>query len=213
MKNSKCSNGCSTIDRRSLLTRTAPACAAACLGIGKFPRLTALVGEPAAREQHKFDVPEEVSLTPRQRGQMIANGSIEIIGTLREELGDAETIRLLNLFSAQRGRQAAARQAAGTPQNDFQSFVQIFRPPSMESSLTHTVVEDTADVFAIEVRECLWAEVFKAAGLEGDIGHAAVCNMDYYWPTAFNPTFKMERTKTLMQGDDVCNHRYINEAL
>lgn len=151
-------------------------------------------------------------MTPRQRGQMIANGSIEMIGILREELGDAETIRLLNLFSAQRGRQAAARQAASTPQNDFQSFVQIFRSPQMQSSLTLDIVEDTEKVFALEVRECLWAEVFKAAGLEGEIGHAAVCNMDYHWPPAFNPAFKMERDKTLMQGHAICNHRYINTA-
>jgi hypothetical protein len=25
--------------------------------------------------------------------------------------------------------------------------------------------------------------------LDGEIGHAAVCNMDYTWPTAFNPDF------------------------
>ena len=28
----------------------------------------------------------------------------------------------------------------------------------------------------------------------------------------FNPAFKMERTKTLMEGDDCCNHRYIDTA-
>lgn len=212
MKSSSCSGSCNIIDRRSLLTRTAPACAATCLGLGRFPRITALAAEPVAQTQHKFDVPEEVTLTPRQRGQMIAGGSIEMIGVLRDELGDAETIRLLNVFSAERGRQAARRQAAGSPDNEFHTFVQIFRSPSMESSLTLDIVEDTEKVFALEVRECLWAEVFKAAGLEGEIGHAAVCNMDYYWPTEFNPAFIMERDKTLMQGHDVCNHRYINTA-
>ena len=39
---------------------------------------------------------------------------------------------------------------------------------------------------------------------------AALCNMDYSWPTAFNPKFKMERDKTLMQGHDCCNHRYVD---
>jgi hypothetical protein len=37
-----------------------------------------------------------------------------------------------------------------------------------------------------------------------------VCNMDFAWPRAFDPSFRMERTKTLMQGDDHCNHRYID---
>jgi hypothetical protein len=212
MKTLGCNGGCNTIDRRGLLTRTVPACAVACLGLGRLEGFAAMSGSMPRKKQHKFDVPEEISLTPRQRGQMIANGSIEMIGILREELGDAETIRLLNVFSAQRGRQAAARQAASTPQNDFQSFVQIFRSPQMQGSLTLDIVEDTEKVFALEVRECLWAEVFKAAGLEGEIGHAAVCNMDYHWPPAFNPAFKMERDKTLMQGHDICNHRYIDTA-
>jgi len=151
-------------------------------------------------------------MTPRQRGQLMAGSAIGMIGVFRDELGDAELIRMLNLFSAERGRQAGSRQAANATDRDFQTFVQLYRPPNLESSMTHEVVEDTDKVFALEVRECLWAELFHAAGMGGEIGHAAVCNMDYYWPTAFNPNFKMERDKTLMQGEDVCNHRYISTA-
>ena len=67
-------------------------------------------------------------------------------------------------------------------------------------------------MFELRVTECLWAAVFKDAGLDGEIGHAAVCNMDYYWPTAFNPNISMERDQTLMQGFDCCNHRYLQNA-
>jgi len=56
----------------------------------------------------------------------------------------------------------------------------------------------------------LWASVFRDAGLGGEIGHAAVCNMDFFWPRAFNKRFKMERSKALMQGHECCNHRYID---
>ena len=87
MKNSKCSSGCSTIDRRSLLTRTAPACAAACLGLGKFPGLSALVGDPKTQEQHKFDVPQDMSISPRQRTQIMYRGATGIVQMLRNELG------------------------------------------------------------------------------------------------------------------------------
>lgn len=212
MKETDCSGSCATIDRRSLLTRAAPACAAACIGLGRFPGLAALVGEPTAQDQHKFDVPSDYTMTPRQRSQMIAGGPIEMIGVFKDELGDAELIRILKLFSAERGREAGARQAANAADMDFQTFVEIYRPPNLESSMTHEVVEDSEKVFALEVRECVWAELFHSAGVGGEIGHAAVCNMDYYWPTAFNPAFKMERTKTLMQGHDVCNHRYIDTA-
>ncbi len=212
MKNSQCSSGCSTIDRRSLLTRTAPACAAACLGLGKFPGLSALVGDPKVQDQHRFDVPQDMSMSPRQRTQIMYRGATGIVQMLRNELGDSETIRLLNITSEDLGRQVGARQAASSADTKFQTFVQVFRPPNYADSLTHEVVEDTEKVFGLEVTECLGAEVLKSVGLDGEIGHAIVCNMDYYWPPAFNPAFKMERDKTLMQGHDTCNHRYINTA-
>jgi hypothetical protein len=212
MKDEKCSGSCTTIDRRSLLTRTAPACAAACIGLGKFPGLSALVGDPKTQDQHKFDVPEEISMSSRQRAQMMNRGLIQFVQSIKDEFGESEMIRLLNSFSADFGRQVGARQAQSSPDTSFQTFVQVFRPPNFENSLTHEVVEDTEKVFALEVRECISAEVWQSAGLGGEIGHAAVCNMDYYWPTAFNPNFKMERDKTLMQGDDICNHRYIDTA-
>ncbi len=210
MPTNSCSNRCNTIDRRGLLTRTVPACAAACLGLGRFPGLAGLDQKPTQQGQHKFDVPQDISMSSRQRAQMMNRGLAQFIRTLRNELGEPELVRLLNLMSEDIGKQVGARQAQNSPDTSFQSFVQVFRPPNFADSLTHEVVEDTEKVFALEVTECISAEVMQSAGLGGEVGHAAVCNMDYYWPPAFNPSFKMERTKTLMQGHDICNHRYID---
>ena len=207
-------NGCincrSTIGRRELLTRTVPACAVACLGLGRFPGLASLSQTPTRQGQHKFDVPHEISLSSRQRAQMTFRGLIQLIQVLRSELGEPEAVRLLDLMSADIGRQVGARQAQNSPDTSFQTFVQVFRPPNFADSLTHEVVEDSEKVFALKVTECVSAEVMRSAGLGGAIGHAAVCNMDYFWPPAFNPNFKLARSKTLMQGDDICNHRYID---
>jgi hypothetical protein len=43
----------------------------------------------------------------------------------------------------------------------------------------------------------------------GDIGYAMVCWGDYAWAEGFNPKIKLVRDKTLMEGHDRCNHRYI----
>jgi predicted ArsR family transcriptional regulator len=166
--------------------------------------------KPTQQGQHKFDVPQDISMSSRQRAQMMNRGLAQFIRTLRNELGEPELVRLLNLMSEDIGKQVGARQAQNSPDTSVQSFVQVFRPPNFADSLTHEVVEDTEKVFALEVTECISAEVMQSAGLGGEVGHAAVCNMDYYWPPAFNPSFKMERTKTLMQGHDICNHRYID---
>lgn len=44
-----------------------------------------------------------------------------------------------------------------------------------------------------------------------DWGYELLCRTDYYMLEGFNPKIKFERTKTLIQGDEYCNHTYIVE--
>jgi hypothetical protein len=200
------------LDRRELLTRTVPACAMAWLGLCKLPSVGICDGAPQEQDQHKFDVPQDLTMSERQQSERNNRSLFRFIRTVQEELGETESIRLLNLTSAEHGRSIGGMQAERAPDTSFQTFVSQFRPPRYSEILTHEVVEDTEKAFGLRVTECCIAESFQAAGLGGEIGHAAVCNMDYYWPTAFNPNLKMERNRTLMQGHDHCNHRYLDTA-
>ena len=198
--------------RRELLVKTAPACAMACLGLGRVPGLAGAVSGLPSQEVHKFDKQMDREFTNKELAQIMNRGTFQMIKTLREDLGDGEAVRLLKLNSDEIGRQQGKAQAASVPDTSFENFVSVFRQMANGDYLTGEVVEDTDKVFEMRVTECLTGTVYREAGFEGDIGHAAVCNMDYTWPPAFNPDFKMERTKTLMQGHDCCNHRYINTA-
>ena len=200
------------LNRRQLLTRTAPACALGCLGLWRAPELLAGMTDLPLQQVHKFDKAQEVELSVKRQTQMQYSQLINFIRNVRAEIGDEELIRLLKVHSSAVGRQAGERQAQRSPDTNFQTFVATFRPPRYASSLTHEIVEDTEDAFELRVTECVWASVFRDAGLEGEIGHAAVCNMDYAWPTSFNPNIKMVRTHTLMRGQDHCNHRYVQIA-
>ena len=66
---------------------------------------------------------------------------------------------------------------------------------------------------AVEARitECLWAKTFCEANA-GDIGYACLCHAEAAALHAFNPRIKLTFTKTLMQGHDCCNPRYVMEA-
>ncbi|UCG89257.1 MAG: L-2-amino-thiazoline-4-carboxylic acid hydrolase [Gemmatimonadota bacterium] len=203
-------NGDHRLDRRDLLTRAVPACAMAWLGVCKLPWMGVSDLAATQQDQHKFDVPRELTMSVRRQIQGEYRQFIGLIEALRAELGEPELIRLLNLYSADNGRRVGETQAQAATDTSFRAFVNQFRPPRYATTLTHEVVEDTEKAFELRVTECVWAEVFQAAGLGGEIGHAAVCNMDYYWPPAFNPNLKMERTRTLMQGHDHCNHRYVD---
>jgi hypothetical protein len=199
------------VDRRSFLTRVMPACSLACLwagALGADEKASSHTEKDAT--QHKFDVEAEMKMSPAQRVAMQNGNFIDFIKTLQTEFDEKELIRLLEVYSEGVGRRAGERQAKRSPDTSFQTYVSTFRPPRYANLLTHEIVEDSAKVFEIRVTECVWAKVFREAGLGGPIGHAAVCNMDYSWPTAFNKNFKMERDKTLMQGDAYCNHRYLD---
>jgi len=182
------------------------------MAICSFPPALVPCMKSRTQEPHKFDAPREWTMSMRQRSRRSWQPFIDFVKVLRGELPEPEVIRLLNTYSADRGRQIGEEQARDWSDTSFAAFVNQYRPPRYSSSLTHEVVEDTDKAFGLRVTECLTAEVFRAEGLGGEIGHAAVCNMDYYWPTGFNPSFKMERTKTLMRGDAECNHRYLNTA-
>jgi len=199
-----------TVDRRQLLIRTMPACALACLGSSALPGVAALAQEASEQELHKFDVQRDAKLSRKQIIQIENSKLFDFIRTLQTELEEPELLRLLNANSANTGRRAGENQRRNSPDGEFQTYVATFRPPRYAGSLTHEIVEDSEKVFELRVTECVWATAFREAGLDGEIGHAAMCNMDYYWPTAFNPDFIMERDKTLMQGHDHCNHRYID---
>jgi hypothetical protein len=200
------------VGRRELLTETVPACAMACLGLGGLPGGLAALVPGGEQETHKFDVKKARQLSSRDLTRLENQAFIRFINTLRKELGDGATVRLLNQYSAAYGQRIGEQQAATAPDRTFRTFTATFRPPNYADTLTLEVVEDTGNAFGLRVTECVWAAVFREAGLGGDIGHAAVCNMDYSWPPAFNAAFRMERTKTLMQGDEYCDHRYLQKA-
>jgi len=84
-------------------------------------------------------------------------------------------------------------------------------PPLMQHALTAEIVEETATSFEYKVTKCLWAKSFLESKA-GDIGYAAICYPDYVVASSLNSKLKLVRTKTLMQGDDHCNLRYVMEG-
>lgn len=198
------------VNRRALITKTVPACAAVCAGICNVEDLAGACRLTVGQETHRFDQQKEFLWSERQRLLRGRRFALQLISSLRDEIGDDETIRILNLFSARRGRNAGTRRAEALEDTRFETFVSQIRPPFMNNTITYETAEDTVSAYGIRVTECLHSEVFRAANLGGEIGHAAFCNMDFHSAPAFNPRFRLERTKTLMQGHDHCNHRWID---
>lgn len=67
-------------------------------------------------------------------------------------------------------------------------------------------LEDTPARQAYRFTSCMWADIFRSLGAE-DIGFW-ICEGDGPAAAAFNPAIRFKRTKTLMEGDDCCDHLY-----
>jgi len=95
------------------------------------------------------------------------------------------------------------------PVNEFADFIRIEKKENesieVRNKVSISYVKDTELELGMHVTECLDAEVFKELEAE-DIGYFVVCNPDYAYARACNPCVKLRRNKTLMQGDDYCDH-------
>jgi hypothetical protein len=73
--------------------------------------------------------------------------------------------------------------------------------------MTWDIIEESDTVYEMKVSECLWWNIFKKHNAT-DIGYASVCYTDFSYSRAVHPGLSLERTKTLMEGHDCCNHRW-----
>jgi len=68
-------------------------------------------------------------------------------------------------------------------------------------------IEKVSDGVQVYVTNCPMVEAFRSIG-RADLGVQFFCNEDDHIVEGFNPSIKFTRTKTLMEGDDCCNHCY-----
>jgi hypothetical protein len=68
-------------------------------------------------------------------------------------------------------------------------------------------LEDSDTRQAYRFTRCMWAEAFRELKAQ-DVGFWVLCQGDASLASSFNPMIGFSRTKTLMMGDDCCDHVY-----
>jgi hypothetical protein len=196
---------CSEMGRRSFCRNMI--LGASLLGLGST-KLPALGTRQEEAQQHKFSNPS--NLTYERIFQFAyANTYIPQMRFLAEEIGSERFLAMLKKACTAVAFKNMEAVSDRFPNRDLATFSALFKNnPGLKDTLTFSIIEDTEKAFEIKVTECLWAKTFLDAEA-GDIGEAGVCFADYATATAFNPKLRMIRDKTLMQGHDCCNHRYV----
>ena len=194
--------------RRKFISSIVPFCTTACLIKGNNIPFLQTAGKVNDQSTHKFDRKLDQEFTYRRLFSVRYHEFIQFSKALKKEWGAEKLISFLKKNTEHRMFQYGQNQAEKFGDNSFSTYVKQFRPPAYQNLMTHEITEDTDTTFQMKVTECIWAKTFLEAG-SGDIGYAHVCYGDYSWTRGFNPKITIERDRTLMQGHDYCNHRYI----
>ena len=195
--------------RRQFISTAIPACSLICLGSSQFLGASPTETDSIIQEaKHKFDKEFGRKLTNRQFFAIQYREFIELTKAMEKSMGKDKTIEFLKNYTKEKMLVYGQNHAKRSPDNSFRTYVKTFDPVRYQDTLTLEIVENTDTAYELKVTECMWASTFRAAKA-GDIGWASVCIGDYTWAEGFNPKIKLVRNKTLMQGNDICNHRYI----
>ena len=196
-----------TTSRRKFLANTLPACAAICIGCS-----SSVFAETAGfiQDKHKFESEMEQIPTYKRWIQQRHNKYISILKHLEGFIGKNELHEMLKKASYNDNVELGKR--LSNKIDSLNTFAVPFRneKSGVGRTIDREIVQDNDKVFEMKITKCLTEIVFREAGAT-DLGYACVCYADFGLPLGINPKLKLIRTKTLMEGHDCCNHKYIWE--
>jgi hypothetical protein len=198
------------LNRRQFISTIVPTCAIACLGCSEAFVLGCSAQENSdSSETHPFQ--EELSVTYQRLFQFrFQSNFIPIFKAIEKDIGKEILLEMIQKASSRNNYDLGQRVAERNSVHDLYHFAAPFRNPGdiFKHANIYEIVEDSEHAFEMKVKKCLTAKVFRESDA-ADIGYAAVCHADFALPQGFNPKIELIRDKTLMQGHDSCNHRYV----
>jgi hypothetical protein len=185
-------------NRREFLLRI-PAAAALCLGCS----------QGWTQDTHKFqrDMPP---MTYLRWAQQRNSRYIGILKQLEKDIGKQKLLELLKKASF--AENVALGKRLSPRIKSLRAFAGPFRDENsgVGQTIIREIIEDSESAFEMKITECLTEVIFRKSDAL-DLGYACVCHADFGLPEGLDIGIKLIRTKTLMQGHDCCNHRYVLE--
>jgi L-2-amino-thiazoline-4-carboxylic acid hydrolase len=149
----------------------------------------------------------EEAFLGRLRAKISAGASNLVLAIRAVEgvYGDAG-VQIISRAFAESWTEAGKERAKASPDNSLRSFCSAIELICIGSH-EWTKLEDSDTRQAYRFTRCMWAEAFRELEAE-DIGYWVLCQGDSAMASSFNPMIGFSRTKTLMMGDDCCDHVY-----
>ena len=134
---------------------------------------------------------------------------------MEQELGREAALSILRRAGERHGRKMGeAHVSRFGKAESFQDFRELWHKviatPLWKGTQDSEIIEESPDHLSMRITRCLWAETFKSLG-DVEAGYLMCCNCDHEMVRAYNPRLRLSRTRTIMLGDDHCNHMFYFE--
>jgi hypothetical protein len=152
----------------------------------------------------------------------------EVLLKLKREWGMTDTATLFRSLSSEFGEVAgkafekflesyivpdweAVGQKEARPGKEMECFIHILWDPLKAMGFEYESIQDGEQI-RFKVTKCPIFDLAEKTGLHDWLYHMA-CATDFFSTRKFSERLGFDRTKTLMQGGDFCDHRYFPKGI
>lgn len=146
------------------------------------------------------EITKQFQRTVRQLVQLYCSSLTAVVRAIEAKYGEEGKEAARQGFLAELNKKAQEAEKEGG-KGDVQAFCTDLEKMCMDTHEWERLV-DEKDKVAYHFTKCMWAEEFLKLGA-ADIG-IWLCDTDE--PAAKGAKLKFERTKTIVEGDDLCDH-------
>jgi hypothetical protein len=129
-----------------------------------------------------------------------------MIRAFANQLGNERTLEIVNLVVQSFALESGVLLAKQMGANRIGDFAKGLNAWKANDALEYDVIELTDDTFSFDVKRCRYVDLYRELGM-ADLGVLFSCNRDFNFIEGFNPRMRLVRTKTIMEGHDLCDFR------
>lgn len=136
-----------------------------------------------------------------------------IFDVLAEEVGRARAVEILTKAVVRLAEAAGASFAEGRSagRRGLEAYAEILPVWQEGGALEVDLAVKEPNRLEFDVIRCRYAEMYKELGIP-ELGAVLSCNRDGAFCKGFDPAIRLTRTKTIMEGADRCDFRYVTSA-
>src|SRR5210317_3107 len=137
-----------------------------------------------------------------------ASAIAPVIRELSKILGEKEARDLLKDINQREAFERGRNVAHHTQGNSIEILAKDVATWGEDGVWEMDVLEQTPTTYFFNVTRCPYYEKYRELRL-GEFGVEFSCCRDEPFARGLDPRLKLERTKTIMQGGDICDFRYL----